>query len=234
MAAFEYLALDPSGRQQKGVLEADSARQVRQLLRERQLAPLDVKPTRTREQSGQGGRLTFARGLSARDLALVTRQLATLVQAALPIEEALRAAAAQSTSQRIQSMLLAVRAKVLEGHSLAGSLREFPTAFPELYRATVAAGEHAGHLGPVLEQLADYTEQRQQSRQKIQLALLYPVILMVASLAIVGFLLGYVVPDVVRVFIDSGQTLPLLTRVLIGVSDWVKAWGALAFVAAIG
>ncbi|MDU2875512.1 MAG: GspF family T2SS innner membrane protein variant XcpS, partial [Pseudomonas aeruginosa] len=119
-------------------------------------------------------------------------------------------------------------------HSLAGSLREFPTAFPELYRATVAAGEHAGHLGPVLEQLADYTEQRQQSRQKIQLALLYPVILMVASLAIVGFLLGYVVPDVVRVFIDSGQTLPLLTRVLIGVSDWVKAWGALAFVAAIG
>ncbi|MBF3246652.1 GspF family T2SS innner membrane protein variant XcpS, partial [Pseudomonas aeruginosa] len=151
-----------------------------------------------------------------------------------PIEEALRAAAAQSTSQRIQSMLLAVRAKVLEGHSLAGSLREFPTAFPELYRATVAAGEHAGHLGPVLEQLADYTEQRQQSRQKIQLALLYPVILMVASLAIVGFLLGYVVPDVVRVFIDSGQTLPLLTRVLIGVSDWVKAWGALAFVAAIG
>lgn len=155
MAAFEYLALDPSGRQQKGVLEADSARQVRQLLRERQLAPLDVKPTRTREQSGQGGRLTFARGLSARDLALVTRQLATLVQAALPIEEALRAAAAQSTSQRIQSMLLAVRAKVLEGHSLAGSLREFPTAFPELYRATVAAGEHAGHLGPVLEQLAD-------------------------------------------------------------------------------
>ncbi|MFT0706798.1 type II secretion system F family protein, partial [Enterobacter hormaechei] len=93
------------------------------------------------------------------------------------------------------------------------------------YRATVAAGEHAGHLGPVLEQLADYTEQRQQSRQKIQLALLYPVILMVASLANVGFLLGYVVPDVVRVFIDSGQTLPLLTRVLIGVSDWVKAWG---------
>ncbi|WP_371358685.1 type II secretion system F family protein, partial [Salmonella sp. E393-2] len=90
---------------------------------------------------------------------------------------------------------------VLEGHSLAGSLREFPTAFPELYRAPVAAGEHAGHLGPVLEQLADYTEQRQQSRQKIQLALLYPVILMVASLAIVGFLLGYVVPDVVRVVI---------------------------------
>lgn len=228
MAAFEYIALDARGRQQKGVLEADSARQVRQLLRERQLAPLEVKATRTREQAVGGQRFGFARGLSARDLALVTRQLATLVQAALPIEEALRAAAAQSTSSRIQSMLLAVRAKVLEGHSLAGSLREFPAAFPELYRATVSAGEHAGHLGPVLEQLADYTEQRQQSRQKIQLALLYPVILMCASLGIVGFLLGFVVPDVVRVFIDSGQTLPLLTRGLIALSDLVKHWDWLA------
>lgn len=228
MAAFEYIALDARGRQQKGVLEADSARQVRQLLRERQLAPLEVKATRTREQAVGGQRFGFNRGLSARDLALVTRQLATLVQAALPIEEALRAAAAQSTSSRIQSMLLAVRAKVLEGHSLAGSLREFPAAFPELYRATVSAGEHAGHLGPVLEQLADYTEQRQQSRQKIQLALLYPVILMCASLGIVGFLLGFVVPDVVRVFIDSGQTLPLLTRGLIALSDLVKHWGWLA------
>ncbi|MGA4634209.1 GspF family T2SS innner membrane protein variant XcpS [Pseudomonas solani] len=233
MAAFEYLALDARGRPQKGVLEADSARQVRQLLREKQLAPLEVKATRTREQAASGGRLGFARGLSARDLALVTRQLATLVQAALPIEEALRAAAAQSTSPRIQSMLLAVRARVLEGHSLAGSLREFPAAFPELYRATVAAGEHAGHLGPVLEQLADYTEQRQQSRQKIQLALLYPVILMCASLGIVSFLLGYVVPDVVRVFIDSGQTLPLLTRGLIALSDFVKHWGWMVALLAI-
>ncbi|MCY1270381.1 Type II secretion system protein F [compost metagenome] len=224
MAAFEYLALDARGRQQKGVLEADSARQVRQLLRERQLAPLEVRATRVREQA-ERGRFSLARGLSARDLALVTRQLATLVQAALPIEEALRAAAAQSGSPRIQSMLLAVRARVLEGHSLASSLREFPSAFPELYRATVAAGEHAGHLGPVLEQLADYTEQRQQSRQKIQLALLYPVILMCASLAIVAFLLGFVVPDVVKVFIDSGQTLPLLTRGLIALSDLVKHWG---------
>ncbi|BAN47757.1 GspF family T2SS innner membrane protein variant XcpS [Metapseudomonas resinovorans] len=224
MAAFEYLALDSKGRQQKGVLEADSARQVRQLLRERQLAPLEVRATRVREQA-ERGRFSLVRGLSARDLALVTRQLATLVQAALPIEEALRAAAAQSSSSRIQSMLLAVRARVLEGHSLASSLREFPSAFPELYRATVSAGEHAGHLGPVLEQLADYTEQRQQSRQKIQLALLYPVILMFTSLAIVAFLLGFVVPDVVKVFIDSGQTLPLLTRGLIALSDLVKHWG---------
>ncbi|WP_263144227.1 GspF family T2SS innner membrane protein variant XcpS [Pseudomonas sp. RIT-PI-AD] len=233
MAAFEYLALDPKGRQQKGVLEADSARQVRQLLRERQLAPLEVKATRTREQAASGGRFSLSRGLSARDLALVTRQLATLVQAALPIEEALGAAAAQASAARIQSMLLAVRARVLEGHSLAGSLKEFPAAFPDLYRATVAAGEHAGHLGPVLEQLADYTEQRQQSRQKVQLALLYPVILMCASLGIVGFLLGYVVPDVVRVFVDSGQALPALTRGLIAVSELVKHWGWLGVLLAV-
>ncbi|WXL24434.1 GspF family T2SS innner membrane protein variant XcpS [Ectopseudomonas mendocina] len=228
MAAFEYIALDGKGRQQKGVLEADSARQVRQILRERQMAPLEVKASRSRENTSTAARFSFNRGISAADLALITRQLATLVEAALPIEEALRAAAAQATSSRVQSMLLAVRARVLEGHDLASSLKEFPSAFPELYRATVSAGEHAGHLGPVLEQLADYTEQRQQSRQKIQLALLYPLILMGASLLIVGFLLGYVVPDVVKVFIDSGQTLPALTRGLIALSDWVKGWGWLA------
>ncbi|WP_079201479.1 GspF family T2SS innner membrane protein variant XcpS [Pseudomonas sp. CC6-YY-74] len=233
MAAFEYLALDGNGRQHKGVLEADSARQVRQILRERQLAPLEVEATRTREQARGGGHFSLVRGLSARDLALLTRQLATLIQAALPVEEALRAAAAQARVPRIQSMLLVVRARVLEGHGLASSLTEFPAAFPELYRSTVAAGEHAGHLGPVLEQLADYTEQRQQSRQKIQLALLYPLILMCASLLIVGFLLGYVVPDIVRVFVDSGQTLPALTRGLIVASEWVKGWGWLALILAL-
>ncbi|WP_313102578.1 GspF family T2SS innner membrane protein variant XcpS [Stutzerimonas nitrititolerans] len=224
MAAFEYVALDPRGRQQKGLIEADSPRQARQLLRDKQWSPLEVKQARARESSGTGG-FSFGRGLSARDLALVTRQLATLVQAALPIEEALRAAAAQSGSQKIKSMLLAVRGRVMEGHSLAASLREYPSAFPELFRATVAAGEHAGHLGLVLDQLADYTDQRQQSRQKIQLALLYPVILLVASLAIVVLLLGYVVPDVVKVFVNTGQELPALTTGLIAVSEVVQRWG---------
>ncbi|BCG27815.1 type II secretion system protein F [Pseudomonas tohonis] len=232
MAAFEYIALDSRGQQKKGVMEGDSARQVRQLLRDRQLAPLDVKPTRTRQES-VGSRWSFQRGLSAMELALLTRQMATLVQAAMPIEEALGAVAAQSESGRVKAMMLAVRSKVLEGHSLAGALKEFPSAFPELYRATVAAGEHAGHLGPVLEQLADYTEQRQQSRQKVQLALLYPVILMCASLGIVGFLLGYVVPDVVKVFVNTGQELPALTRGLIAASDVVKHWGWLILLVAV-
>lgn len=229
MAAFEYLALDPRGREQKGLIEADSPRQARQLLREKQWSPLEVKQAKAKEDTGGGG-FAFGRGLSARDLALVTRQLSTLVQAALPIEEALRAAAAQSTSQKIKSMLLAVRARVMEGHSLAGALREYPSAFPELYRATVAAGEHAGHLGLVLDQLADYTDQRQQSRQKIQLALLYPVILLVASLAIVVLLLGYVVPDVVKVFVNTGQALPTLTTGLIAVSEAVQRWGWLMLI----
>ncbi len=233
MAAFEYLALDPRGREQKGLIEADSPRQARQLLREKQWAPLEVKQAKSKEDVSRGG-FSFSRGLSARDLALVTRQLATLVQAALPIEEALRAAAAQSTSAKIKSMLLAVRARVMEGHSLAAALREYPSAFPELYRATVAAGEHAGHLGLVLDQLADYTDQRQQSRQKIQLALLYPVILMVASLAIVVLLLGYVVPDVVKVFVNTGQELPALTRGLIATSDVVKNWGWLIVLGLVG
>ncbi|MGA6108322.1 GspF family T2SS innner membrane protein variant XcpS [Pseudomonas solani] len=232
MAAFEYIALDSRGQQKKGVMEGDSARQVRQLLRDRQLAPLDVKPTRTRQES-VGSRWSFQRGLSAMELALLTRQMATLVQAAMPIEEALGAVAAQSESGRVKAMMLAVRSKVLEGHSLAGALKEFPSAFPDLYRATVAAGEHAGHLGPVLEQLADYTEQRQQSRQKVQLALLYPVILMCASLGIVGFLLGYVVPDVVKVFVNTGQELPALTRGLIATSEVVKHWGWLILMLAV-
>jgi general secretion pathway protein F len=233
MAAFEYLALDAHGRQQKGMIEADSPRQARQLLREKQLTPLELKQTRGREQKSSGT-LGFAQGLGARDLAMLTRQLATLVQAALPIEEALRAAAAQSTTAKIKSMLLAIRGRVLEGHSLAASLKEYPSAFPELYRATVAAGEHAGHLGLVLDQLADYTEQRQQSRQKIQLALLYPLILMVASLTIVSFLLGYVVPDVVKVFVNTGQALPALTRGLIATSSVVKDWGWLMALLLVG
>lgn len=233
MAAFEYIALDSRGQQRRGVMEGDSARQVRQLLRDKQLAPLNVKPTRSHKERNSGAGWSFQRGLSASDLALLTRQLATLVQAAMPIEEALLAVAEQSETPRVKAMMLAVRSRVLEGNSLANSLKEYPSAFPELYRATVAAGEHAGHLSLVLEQLADYTEQRQQSRQRVQLALLYPLILMATSLIIVGFLLGYVVPDVVKVFLDSGQRLPALTRGLIGASDLVKNWGWLFLVGAV-
>lgn len=221
MAAFEYLALSADGRRHKGVVEADSARQARQQLRERNLAPVQVEPVAAREgaASGNGGG-----GIGSADLALLTRQLATLVQAALPVEEALRAVAAQTSKPRIRATLLAVRGRILEGHGLAAALAAYPRAFPGIYRSMVAAGER-GHLGVVLEQLADYTEQRQQARQRIQLALLYPLILLVVAGLIVGFLLGYVVPDVIDVFVDSGQPLPWLPRALVASSNALSQWG---------
>ena len=221
MAAFEYLALSADGRRHKGVLEADSARQARQQLRERNLAPVQVEPVAARDGAANGsggGRIGSA------DLALLTRQLATLVQAALPVEEALRAVAAQTSKPRIRATLLAVRGRILEGHGLAAALAAYPRAFPAIYRSMVAAGER-GHLDVVLEQLADYTEQRQQSRQRIQLALLYPLILLVVAGSIVGFLLGYVVPDVIDVFVDSGQPLPWPTRALVASSNALSQWG---------
>ncbi|MGM0451226.1 MAG: type II secretion system F family protein, partial [Pseudomonadota bacterium] len=196
MAAFEFKALDERGKQKKGVLEADSARVVRQQLRDRGWAPLEVSPTRERQQRAG---FSLGRGLSAADLALVTRQLATLIQSGIPVEQALSAIANQADKPRIKSMMLAIRAKVLEGYTLAGSLGEFPSAFPQLYRATVAAGEHAGHMDLVLNRLADYTEARQEARQKIQLAAIYPVILTFVAVAIVIFLLTYVVPDIIEV-----------------------------------
>lgn len=222
MAAYEYLAMDPSGRKLRGVQEADSERQARQLLRERHLVPLRLRVARGGPREiGTSHR----RGLGPAELALLTRQLATLVQAALPLEEVLAAVAAQCERRSHQGMLLAVRARVLEGHNLARAMAEFPRAFPALYRATVAAGERAGHLGQVLLQLADYTEARQTARQQVQLALLYPSILLLAAFGIVGFLLGFVVPDVVKVFIDSGQELPALTRVLIASSAALRDYG---------
>lgn len=224
MAAFEYKALDAQGRQKKGVLEADSARQIRQQLRDKGWIPLSVDAA---IEKGNQKQLFSGRGkrLSVPQLALVTRQLATLIQSGIPIEESLRAASDQSDKPAIRSILLAVRAKVLEGHTLADSLGEFPAAFPKLYRSTVAAGEHAGHLDLVLNRLADYTEARQQARQKIQLAAIYPVILSMVAISIVVFLLTYVVPDIISVFLRNGQELPALTQALLTVSGFLTEWG---------
>ncbi|MCU1717747.1 type II secretion system inner membrane protein GspF [Pseudomonas sp. 5P_3.1_Bac2] len=227
MAAYDYLAMDASGKKISGVLEADSERHARQLLRERQLLALKVSTGKARLSLGSRTGKTSNQRLTTAELAMLTRQMATLVQAALPLEEVLAAVAAQCDKQALQSMLLAVRARVLEGYSLAIALADYPKAFPELYRATVAAGERSGHLDQVLLNLADYSEASQAARQKIQLAMLYPCILLVAALAIVGFLLGFVVPDVIKVFIDSGQELPLLTRALVASSAFVQSYGAL-------
>ena len=231
MAAYEFIALDARGRRQKGVLEADSVRQIRQQLRDRGWAPVSVEATAsasTAQQDAAGTRsgFRFRRGLSPLELAIITRHLATLVGSGLPIEEALHAAAQQADRPRLKSILLAVRARVLEGYPLAAALAEFPAAFDDLYRATVSAGEHAGHLEEVLENLAEFTERRQESGQNVQMALLYPIILIFISLLIVGGLLAYVVPEIVGVYSDTGQELPWLTVALIALSEFLAAWGA--------
>ena len=225
MGAFEYIALDPSGREKKGVMEGDTARQVRQQLRDQGWVPLEVQETAEREGRAHKRSIGLRRGISTTDLALITRQLATLVRSGMPLEEALQAASQQCEKARLKSMLLAVRSRVMEGHTLATGLGDFPHVFPELYRTTVAAGEQSGHLDVVLERLADYSEARQQMQQKIQLALFYPSLLTLVAITVVIGLMTYVVPQVVQVFDNIGQELPGLTKALIAMSDFLRGWG---------
>ncbi|MBK9253020.1 MAG: type II secretion system inner membrane protein GspF [Proteobacteria bacterium] len=224
MGAFEYTALDAGGKERRGVLEGDTARHVRSLLRDQQLLPVTVKELAAQEAQ-RSKSFSFGSGVSTTDLSLLTRQLATLSRAGLPLEEALLAVSQQSEKARVQSVLLGVRAKVMEGHTLADGLAEYPRVFPEIYRATVAAGEQAGHLDEVLERLADYTENREVIRQKVLGALLYPIALTVMCFGIVSILLVFVVPKVVDVFDSYRAQLPLSTRVLIWMSDFVRNWG---------
>ncbi|MCR8921795.1 type II secretion system inner membrane protein GspF [Dasania sp. GY-MA-18] len=233
MAAFSYLALTPQGKQSKGVLEGDSTRQIRQQLREQQLTPLEVKPLVNDNTATPAKRLSRSPKLSVADLAMLTRQLATLVQASLPLEEALNTVAKQSERAKVRGIILSVRSKVLEGHNLASSMAEFPNAFPALFRATIAAGEHAGHLDLVLNKLADYCENSYASRQKAMLALLYPILLFIMAVAIVAGLMAFVVPDVVEVFVGQGQALPALTSGLIACSNFVVDYGLFMLVALI-
>jgi len=227
MGAFEYTALDTAGRQHKGVLEGDTARQVRSLLRDKALLPVSVNEVAAQESRTQrtGGSFTLLRRVSTTDLSLLTRQLATLVRAGLPLEEALLAVSQQTERPRVQSILLGVRARVMEGHTLADGLADFPRVFPEIYRATVAAGEQSGHLDTVLERLADYTESREVLRQKVMGAMLYPIVLTIMSFTIVSILLAYVVPKVVQVFENSRAKLPLMTRALVALSDLIRHYG---------
>src|SRR5271165_3258178 len=222
MGAFEYTALDAQGRERKGLIEGDTAKHVRQLLRDKQLLPVDVQESAQRELKRGRARRFMRRGLSTLDLALLTRQLATLLRSGLPLEESLQEVAGQAEKPRVQRIVLGVRGKVVEGHPLAEGLRDFPAAFPEIYRATVSAGEQSGKLDQVLERLADYTESRQVMGQQVSNALVYPIVLMVLSFAIVSFLLAYVVPQVVAVFESGHQELPIATRILIGMSDLIR------------
>ena len=229
MGAFEYVAMDKAGKQTKGLLEGDTPKHVRQLLRDRDLLPVSVTEVAKREARRQR-RFSLRRGMSPGELALITRQLASLSQSGLPLEEALLAVSQQNDQPRTKSMLLGVRAKVMEGHTLADGFSEFPQAFPELYRATVAAGEQSGHLDVVLERLADYTEARQELRQRITNALVYPIALVIMSVAIIGFMLATVVPKIVNVFENTSAELPALTSGLIASSDFLRDYWLLVII----
>lgn len=221
MGAYEYVALDKAGKESKGLIEGDTPKHVRQILRERHLLPVQVTESAKKEARRQSS-FSLRSGMSSGELALITRQLASLSQSGLPLEEALLAVGQQNDQPRTKSILLGVRSKVMEGHSLADGFGEFPQAFPELYRATVAAGEQSGHLDIVLERLAEYTEARQTLRQTVTNALIYPIVLVVMAVAIISFMLASVVPKIVGVFENTGGELPGLTRGLIASSDFLR------------
>ncbi|NCG06513.1 MAG: type II secretion system inner membrane protein GspF [Gammaproteobacteria bacterium] len=230
MAAFKYKALDVSGKVVKGVLEGDSERQIRAQLRTKSLRPIEVASAGRRaanNASSEGGirRGLFAPRLSASELALMTRQLATLVASALPLDECLQAAAEQTRKSSTKALLLQVRSKVAEGHTLAHAMAQFPQAFGDMYRAMVNAGEQAGQLGPVLEQLADHTENRQHTAQKLQMALIYPFVLIGVAIAVVTALMVFVVPEMVGIFAQTKTDLPPLTVALIATSDFLTNHG---------
>lgn len=241
MAAFLYRAVDPNGRKHRGVLEAASASSARQVLRERNLLPVSVQATSNKKGAQAAGSQTpsslLARlrpAMGVRALALVTRQLSTLVGSDVRVEEALRTVSQQNVSPRAASVLLNVRAAILDGRSFASALGDHPQIFPEFYRASVAAGEQSGRLDAVMSHLAEFVESRQQNRQKIQLALIYPTLLGLIALAVIILLLTFVVPDIARVFVNRGAELPLLTRALIALSEGVRAYGWVVLLLAAG
>lgn len=224
MGAYQYQALKVNGSGAKGVIEADSERQARQLLRERGLIPTQIQTLSQQKAANAKSKL------SASDLSLLTRQLATLLAAGIPVEESLRGVSEQTEKDKVRELIIGIRSKVLEGYGLAQAMDQYPNAFPELYRATVASGEQTGRLDTVLEKLADYTEKQQQTRQKVQQALIYPLLMILVSIAIISFLLTFVVPKIIEVFTGSGQTLPAMTEILIKLSQFIKEFGLYALI----
>lgn len=224
MVKFSYRACDSTGKTCKGTLEAESVRRARQQLREKKLTVLGITPARqsllARLQASDK-RLR----LSSSELALVTRQLATLIAAALPLEEVLLAVARQSEKKSVATLIMQIRNRVLEGFPLAQTLSQYPAVFDRLFCAMVAAGEASGQLPLILTQLADHVEQRQQIKNKMTQAMTYPVVLTLVAIAVVSLLLTAVVPKVIEQFMHMKQALPITTRILIACSDFLRQWG---------
>lgn len=235
MEAFQYKALDASGRMVAGVMQADTPRQARARLRAQGLMPAEIDPVHARERAQQ----LWARGISAAELSLVTRQLATLLDSGLTLEQSLNALIEEAALPLTREVLTGVKSEVTAGLSLARALGAYEKSFPDFYRALVHGGEESGALPVVLQHLADYLDARQSLKQKTSLALLYPILVTIVAISIVAGLLVYVVPQVVQVFQQSRQSLPLLTRGLIASSDllrdtgpWLLLAAAAAFAAA--
>lgn len=235
MAAFEYEALDAAGRKTRGLLSADSEQAARRELRRRRLAPLAVSRANS-GGAGAGGAgvggaglggvlrsLNQPRALSRRELMGTTRQLATLIGANMPVEEAVALVGGQAASPAMRRVLMEVRAKVVEGERLSESMAAHPRSFPGVYRAMVAAGESAGGLGLVMDRLADYLEQADALQRKVGAALVYPAVLGVVALLVVIALLVAIVPRISEQFDSMGLQLPLITRMMIGLSDFLQA-----------
>ncbi|HAV9711519.1 TPA: type II secretion system protein GspL [Escherichia coli] len=224
MALFYYQALERNGRKTKGMIEADSARHARQLLRGKELIPVHIEARMNTSSGGMLQRRRHAhRRVAAADLALFTRQLATLVQAAMPLETCLQAVSEQSEKLHVKSLGMALRSRIQEGYTLSDSLREHPRVFDSLFCSMVAAGEKSGHLDVVLNRLADYTEQRQRLKSRLLQAMLYPLVLLVVATGVVTILLTAVVPKIIEQFDHLGHALPASTRTLIAMSDALQA-----------
>lgn len=230
MAAFDYQAVDSRGKIKKGVIEGDTPRHVRALLREQALMPTEVTASLVKsKQKNQSSSFGNRQKISSTELALFTRQLATLVESGLPLEESLLAVAEQCEKNSMKSMVMAVRTKVTEGYGLAESMAEFPHVFSHLFRAMVAAGEKSGHLDKVLDRLADYTEQRQKLRSQMIQAMVYPAIMTVVAIGVIVVLLTSVVPQIIGQFEHLGASLPGTTQFLIASSEFLQNYGLALF-----
>jgi general secretion pathway protein F len=230
MEAYRYEALDPEGRTVTGVLQADTARQARAQLRAQGLLPSAVDQVRAHER----GQTYWVRGLRPEELSLLTRQMATLLTAGLTVEQSLAALIESAEEPMTREVLGGVKTEVIAGLPLSAALGSYSRSFPDFYRALVHGGEESGTLPLVLRHLAEYLDARQTLKQKTSLALLYPALVTIIAIIIVAGLLMYVVPQVVQVFQHSRQSLPLLTRALIGLSDFLLMSWPYLIIAIVG
>ena len=231
MAAFEYQALDERGRTKKGVLSADTARLARDKLRELGLTPLNLETvTDSQANKSKGSKFKSAQSggrhkINSTEFAVMMRQLSTLLGSGLTVEDSLNALIKQVESLNAQAVLTGIRSSILEGRTLADSMALYPRSFDELYVATISAGEQTGKLPEIMDRLADYTETKQRLQRDITGKLAYPIIILFVAVAVVVFMVTFIVPKIVQVYVDNDQVLPLITRIVIAISDFFQQYG---------